>query len=691
MAPYKYQPFDDSTRETRIMVLHPGTREDILRVSLETVSLPSDDLAPPPRYEALSYAWGSRENPVDLSVVAYRHGVTTRKVLRKLAPAWSHLRLKDQDPLRRVESGTIGITQNLAAALPYLRLEDRERRLWIDAVCVNQQDLAERGSQMKQMASIFSQADLVIAWIGLDRPDCRVAFDFMTWLGTNVAVNWNKYAMSSISEDYPGLANFHEELEMSQADSDAIICMMGRPWFRRLWVRQEVQMARQALLMCGSSAVDWNVFRNAVFCLYTKRIIHDSREEMESLETHLIPTFDVVNYSDIPQGLGETLRRARLCLCEDPRDRLYALMNVITSFERQAWSIEPDYTLSTRHVYEEASRSYMEAMGAVDLLRYCDIGTRSHIPGLPTWVPSWDCLDKLASSLPQDSADCHTLALIGRESGQDLSVLSCKGLDVAIVRKRFEFRLDNVDNLEVVRELRRIFHSLKDHIELHHVGDKVHLTALPSVLLGGIIYELWDPPYHNAPTAEAARAAVAKLWDIGLSDIQCAEDLSTRELARFVGRVRFMCRGRALFITDGGKLGIGPKSLAEGDHICVLLGCWVPLAIRPVPNGSRTTYLVVGECYGDSLMAGEAILGPLPYGWRMLQKHQENRYYWPAFRETPASAPQREDPRLKLLLGDDYDERHQSRFGERTQEEEDDMIDKVTKARGLEWRTFNFV
>ncbi len=61
---------------------------------------------------------------------------------------------------------TLAVIQNLAEALPYLRLEDRSRTLWIDAICVNQSDIAERTSQVKKMADIFSKVIRVVflAW-----------------------------------------------------------------------------------------------------------------------------------------------------------------------------------------------------------------------------------------------------------------------------------------------------------------------------------------------------------------------------------------------------------------------------------------------------------------------------------------------------------------------------------------------
>lgn len=222
-------------RETRILVLYPGSREDPLRVSLETMSLSGEGEAPTSSFEALSYAWGSQENPFELSLVAYRSGIT-RRVMRRLALA---LAPQDFDKHLWKPSGTVAITQNLATALPYLRLEDRVRLLWVDAICINQQDLKERSSQVKLMASIYGQAELVIAWLGVERLDSHIAFHYLTWLGTKIVVDWATMEVSSTSREYSWVADMEEELGLSDAEWDALDHTFNQPWFRRLWIRQE--------------------------------------------------------------------------------------------------------------------------------------------------------------------------------------------------------------------------------------------------------------------------------------------------------------------------------------------------------------------------------------------------------------------------------------------------------------------
>lgn len=105
-------------------------------------------------YEAISYVWGSKE----LSHQLY-------------CPDASHLH----------------ITESLHTAFQYLRCKDRDRRVWADAVCINQSDLAERAAQVAMMAYIFQCARRTLVWLGEAQPRDTLAFAL---LHAADAVDW---------------------------------------------------------------------------------------------------------------------------------------------------------------------------------------------------------------------------------------------------------------------------------------------------------------------------------------------------------------------------------------------------------------------------------------------------------------------------------------------------------------------
>ena len=118
---------DDSIRLLALLPAGDGPNDSVLSCGLEDCRL-SDN----PSYEALSYTWGQPIFPEILNT----------------------------------HKGFLRITENLALALRRLRLYDRVRYLWVDAVCINQNDTAEKSRQVAMMGSIYRSARQVICWLG---------------------------------------------------------------------------------------------------------------------------------------------------------------------------------------------------------------------------------------------------------------------------------------------------------------------------------------------------------------------------------------------------------------------------------------------------------------------------------------------------------------------------------------------
>lgn len=129
-------------------------------------------------YEALSYVWGPPDKVLPIYVAEHRFNVT----------------------------------ENLYAVL--LRLRDRsfERIIWVDAICINQADVKEKERQIQSMAKIYSQANRVIVWLGEAKDDSDQAFE----------------AIRSVAED--------ESTNVSTNQHKAVLALLQRSWFGRIWV-----------------------------------------------------------------------------------------------------------------------------------------------------------------------------------------------------------------------------------------------------------------------------------------------------------------------------------------------------------------------------------------------------------------------------------------------------------------------
>ena len=131
MEPYKYSNLNGED-QIRLLHLLPRSASREVRMKIETVTLLADHL---PQYEALSYAWGSAKDQSSVVVtVDHTYESKTR----------SH-------SVERIESfstsRSIFVTKNLAEALPYLRDATKPRKLWIDAICIDQKTGRRRESK----------------------------------------------------------------------------------------------------------------------------------------------------------------------------------------------------------------------------------------------------------------------------------------------------------------------------------------------------------------------------------------------------------------------------------------------------------------------------------------------------------------------------------------------------------------
>lgn len=338
---YQYQPLDETRREIRLMLLLPGNFSDPIHVELGIFPFPDDnDLIPD--FEALSYCWGSKENPQDIFI-------------------------------GESDTDRLSVTKNLAEALPYLRHPEWIRVLWIDAICVNQMDLKERGHQVRRMADIYSNASRVIVWLGPKSHDSDMAMDRIEEISSHIEVDFERYNMRSI-DDEVDWADREVPPPFEEHDFLALSSFLNREWFERLWIVQEVHLARKVIVYCGERELSWSSLRKSVFCLYRKP---------KSSKTHCKNAYGLCRR--VSKDFIKLLDRTKRCKCLDSRDRVFALLSLTRhSFEHE---LEPSYTKDVFEVYEEAMLRWSQVTHRLDLLTMVE--TQEQLEYVPSWVPDW--------------------------------------------------------------------------------------------------------------------------------------------------------------------------------------------------------------------------------------------------------------------------------------------------------------
>jgi Heterokaryon incompatibility protein (HET)/Ankyrin repeats (3 copies) len=171
-------------------------------------------------YAALSYTWGGEEKP--------------REIL--------------------VNQRRMAVTENLYLALQHVRYLETDRILWVDAICINQMNHLERGHQVGHMASIYRAAERVIIWLGdaADDSDYGMAF------AKRVENDSLKYSCDK-GTGPTHLLDCLSDGEMFRLYR-SLKSLLQRPWFRRVWILQEVANARVAEVICGTKSVSARIF-----------------------------------------------------------------------------------------------------------------------------------------------------------------------------------------------------------------------------------------------------------------------------------------------------------------------------------------------------------------------------------------------------------------------------------------------
>lgn len=229
---YQYTPLLDD--EIRLLRLSPGSFGDPLSCSLKIV--PMEKLTTTlHEFQALSYAWGNDppSYPVSLDDLPKSGECSSTAA--------------------STQSYTYLVRENLQQALRHIRLADDYLWIWVDALCLNQDDQIEKGRQILKMPDIYSNAWNVIAWLGGDQESPK---DIRRAVGLVPKILNLKTLNVALRRETPS-----EEILRSWV---AFGRLLQRPWFKRRWVIQEVACARKLCVRTADQILSWLDFADAV-------------------------------------------------------------------------------------------------------------------------------------------------------------------------------------------------------------------------------------------------------------------------------------------------------------------------------------------------------------------------------------------------------------------------------------------
>jgi hypothetical protein len=608
--PYIYAALSEEAQEIRLLTILPSAFASDVHVTLQTHVFAKNI---PLQYEALSYTWGSPKVPVDIFVGS---------------------------PYSR---GTISVTQNLAEALRYLRYEDKIRILWIDAICVNQLDMAERSSQVKRMADIYSAASRVVVWLGPESDDSTMAMGCCQLISSNITVDWVRQAMSPVSTD-THWANKEEPLPFCGMELAAISRLLDRDWFKRLWIWQEVNLAAEVIVLCGTNTLSWMVIQDAVFSIYVKSWAqyHNIKWSHRRLLHSLCKG---------PKGLSldKLIENTKHSLCSDSRDRIFALFSLLSAYDRLL-TIEPDYSKPAAQIFEDFTRHYIQGRKHLKILS--TIETQDQHSELPSWIPNWSTP---RITTPFTRTKFSGLSQASAKFRVDACLEVC-GRTIGTIEMTEPFRLPNPGSREstsrnVSLELQRIASVL--NLDGLLDDDSQSLARLCRVLCANSVLKVISSPIADYLSFQDATNSLREALRFTTEDLGSDATVSMKP---FINSVLVNCYGRSLYRCLDGTIGLASKFARLGDKVAVLLGCDTAMVLRPFRENQ---YRLLGEAVYDGAMDGSAFLGSLPERFQLVlmvvERRDEEDIAWAwRFLHRDTGIVSAEDPRLvdiELPLG----------------------------------------
>ncbi|KAK8023811.1 hypothetical protein PG993_011877 [Apiospora rasikravindrae] len=605
---YTYEP----VLPNQIRLLKFSDDENKISAVLQTFSVE----APLPPYLAISYRWASDKTGLANSW-AIQIGKMTLPVLDSLYPFFQALRSK-------------------GALLD-------GRWWWIDSLCIDQGNLAERAQQVQLMQYIYRQAQQVIIWLGEESSDSDLAIDFIK-------------LHDKITREGHSIQKLRMILQKEQYHPhwNALLNFLSRDWWSRIWTVQEFVIPSSISFWCGMQ----NVSRTAVCHSISVADRCTSSGLKETLafrhgfnRRRAWKLYKTGKYVDLNLSLLALAAYFSCMDATDDRDRLYGLMALSTD----RCFLDVSYSPSSEEVYQGFTEAFIARHKSLDIICFASIYVAQPGSFLPSWVPDWRRKDAflVIPLMVSHSSNTHVGNLRGpRYLEYDPTIYYSASRSRAAV---YAFQgptllahgaiIDEVDGLAGSKDSKLVRSSIWDAVPLCNCSDSTYSpTEILKIVCRCLVLDRKDRCLqYPMPTeeffhdfillcamlvAESSPSIPIELqewfertrslqihgrpFEIILRDSIRANDGlsdSTPNLDEyiqdsFIGRffdtvVRMALR---LMASREGRIGMASERAVKGDLVCILFGCSVPVILRKSELGD--SFIFIGECFLDGCMYG---------------------------------------------------------------------------------------
>ena len=604
----------------RLLVIESGEYDNPIRCNLIKTRLSE---AQP--YYALSYAW--REAiPDDIKRQLFKdpHRRLDWNSLIILQPSIRLAKLKSRINATchaaNLEecSGYIPTGMNLRLALRSLRLPRRTRTIWIDAVCIDQDNLEEKSSQVSFMRDIYAHAQQLLIWLG-EWPDmAAVAFPVIS-----------KFAQF---EECTGPANrenvqsveFTEEAGIPLPSSPKYIALqfiLSREWFKRFWIIRELLVATQVrdpLVHCGPQVCGWASVGLAAAWVswsgYSRQISQSGNQTYFGSEASAVHisrfNFAKAPPEDPDYRLSSLLRDFCQSKASWPRDRIFALLGLANDVRSASGIllVTVDYKKPLKDLLTELTLALISRHKSLAPLAWGGVYLPT-IGDLPSWVPEWTSIRDASFPVGQEGQALFNTTGVEEARftlSQDRARLRVHGLVVDKI-KYVSTGHDKWGTSGVDDVVRGFWEAL---VLNGHVANEEHFDVFWRSLVADRDLVYAAESGHLACYAAAWRDRLSASSRVPWPRVlQAHQDCGSRDPEVFSQQIPLRSKWRAFVITEAEDIALASKPVEVGDHVVLLRGGDAPFVLRPIGDlrSGFIKYYVVGDTFMYKIMHGEAL------------------------------------------------------------------------------------
>jgi hypothetical protein len=573
---YSSQPLTDCS--IRLLFIQPSPDR---QRQIECTLRPFDFDAIPP-YEALSYVWGAHDPSTDEVISCNGHAVSVR--------------------------------QNLGHALRQLRRVDTERIVWIDALSINQRNKDEKSHQVPLMGKIYSQATRTVVWLG--HGDAEMISETVRCIGSVGNACSQIKPMPDKPDDYEELALRVETL--SPTVVKGLKALYDNAYFTRVWCIQEIRLAHDVTMLWGEQEVSWvDVGRTATWSSYVSN--------KTSIWPHAIKAVFIFFPATSRFNLLLSLNGYRIWEATDPRDKVYGLLNLVTS-KPEVEAMQIDYRKSVAQVYADTVLSTIRLHSSLIALVFV-----GHLPDydgggeFSSWTPRWDGIsgsEPMHFVRPHSPSACKAMPVRTLDKTRMSAVrLGLRGIlydsvtvvDSIMYEQQMRNSADSADGHPYGQVAARAARTL-GRGNLPAPGNTIiaQWQKLARTLTAGRL-DLWKPNSAHAGRSDTGEpenfylAFTDMMRELAVKPDPHGESTGSSAQSAAPSQYRDLayrhCNGRRIFQLRNGTYGLGPQCMRAGDVVVVLYGGDYPFVLRP--HGDE--YLFMGHAYVDDIQNGELV------------------------------------------------------------------------------------